>query len=139
MGIETLFFQTLEKQDPDERLQFLEQADVTDEVREQVRNLLDAHEHPDEDLSRPFGVDATVSTAPIAEGPGTRIGPYKLLQQIGEGGFGIVFMAERVESIQQKVAIKIVKPGMDSKNIIARFETERQALAMMDHPNLLAY
>lgn len=98
MGIETLFFQALEKQDPAERLEFLEQADVPGEVREKVRKLLEAHEHPDEALSRPFGVDATITTAPIAEGPGTRIGPYKLLQQIGEGGFGIVFMAERVET-----------------------------------------
>ncbi|MEM6692583.1 MAG: protein kinase [Planctomycetota bacterium] len=136
MGVETLFFQALEIEDKNQRDRFVDEAEVSEEVRIQTRKLLDAHENPDGDLSRPFGLPATVDSSPIAEGPGTRIGPYKLLQQIGEGGFGLVFMAERVESIQQKVAVKIVKPGMDSKNIIARFETERQALALMDHPNI---
>jgi eukaryotic-like serine/threonine-protein kinase len=69
---------------------------------------------------------------PIAEGPGTIIGPYKLLQQIGEGGMGVVFMAEQSEPIQRTVALKIIKPGMDTRQVIARFEAERQALAMME-------
>ena len=73
---------------------------------------------------------------PILEGPGTRIGPYKLLQQIGEGGMGVVYMAEQDEPVRRKVALKIIKPGMDSAQVIARFEAERQALAMMDHPNI---
>src|SRR5262249_10648360 len=73
---------------------------------------------------------------PIAEGPGTIIGPYKLLQQIGEGGMGVVFMAEQTEPIHRTVALKVIKPGMDSRQVIARFEAERQALAMMDHPNI---
>ena len=64
------------------------------------------------------------------------IGPYKLLEQIGEGGMGIVFMAEQTQPVQRKVALKIMKPGMDSKQVIARFEAERQALALMDHPNI---
>jgi serine/threonine protein kinase/tetratricopeptide (TPR) repeat protein len=73
---------------------------------------------------------------PIAEGPGSRIGPYKLLQEIGEGAFGVVFMAEQQVPVHRLVALKVIKPGMDSKQVIARFETERQALALMDHPNI---
>src|SRR5437667_12902446 len=65
-----------------------------------------------------------------------RIGHYKLLQQIGEGGCGVVFMAEQEEPVQRRVALKIIKPGMDTKSVIARFEAERQALALMDHPNI---
>ncbi len=68
--------------------------------------------------------------------PGTVIGPYKLLQQIGEGGMGVVFMAEQTEPIERRVALKVIKPGMDTRQVIARFEAERQALAMMDHPNI---
>ena len=67
---------------------------------------------------------------------GARIGPYKLLQEIGEGGFGTVYMAEQLEPVRRKVALKIIKPGMDTRDVIARFEAERQALAMMDHANI---
>src|SRR5262245_6271879 len=67
---------------------------------------------------------------------GTMIGRYKLLQKIGEGGFGVVYMAEQVEPVQRKVALKIIKAGMDTKEVIARFEAERQAIALMDHPNI---
>ncbi|HTR43893.1 MAG TPA: serine/threonine-protein kinase [Pseudomonadales bacterium] len=74
--------------------------------------------------------------APIGEKPGDWVGRYKLLQQIGEGGWGVVFMAEQQEPVRRKVALKVVKPGMDTKNVIARFEAERQALALMDHPNI---
>src|SRR5262245_13619394 len=73
---------------------------------------------------------------PLAEQPGTVIGPYKLLEQIGEGGFGVVFMGEQTKPIRRKVALKILKPGMDTRQVIARFEAERQALAIMDHPNI---
>ncbi len=73
---------------------------------------------------------------PLDEGPGTRIGPYKLLQLIGEGGFGSVFMAEQERPVQRKVALKIIKLGMDTRQVVARFEQERQALAIMDHPNI---
>jgi T5SS/PEP-CTERM-associated repeat protein len=68
--------------------------------------------------------------------PGTVIGPYKLLDQIGEGGFGVVFMAEQERPMKRRVALKVIKPGMDTRQVIARFEAERQALAMMDHPNI---
>src|SRR5438034_5231321 len=72
----------------------------------------------------------------LAEKPGDRIGHYKLLQQIGEGGCGVVYMAEQEEPVRRRVALKIIKPGMDTKSVIARFEAERQRLALMNHPNI---
>ena len=71
-----------------------------------------------------------------SEGSGTRIGRYKLLERIGQGGMGAVWMAEQVEPVRRMVALKLIKPGMDSSNVLARFEAERQALALMDHPNI---
>ena len=73
---------------------------------------------------------------PILEGPGSRIGPYKLLQEIGEGGMGVVYMAEQEKPVRRRVALKIIKPGMDTSQVIARFEAERQALALMDHQHI---
>jgi WD40 repeat protein/serine/threonine protein kinase len=73
---------------------------------------------------------------PLTEKPGDRIGRYKLLQQIGEGGCGVVYMAEQEKPVHRRVALKVIKLGMDTKQVIARFEAERQALAMMDHPNI---
>src|SRR5205823_5044617 len=73
---------------------------------------------------------------PISERPGDKVGRYKLLQQIGEGGCGVVYMAEQTEPVQRRVALKVIKLGMDTKQVIARFEAERQALALMDHPNI---
>ena len=78
----------------------------------------------------------TADQPPVSEGPGHEIGRYKLLQKIGEGGFGVVYMAEQQRPVRRKVAIKIIKPGMDTHAVVARFEAERQALAMMDHPNI---
>ena len=83
----------------------------------------------------PQGADAPRATGP-AEGPGTRIGPYKLLQQIGEDGMGAVWLAEQEQPVRRQVALKIIKPGLDSAQVIARFEAERQALALMDHPHI---
>ncbi len=81
--------------------------------------------------------DVTIaSEASALEGPGSTLGPYKLLQLIGEGGFGVVYMAQQTAPVRRRVAIKVVKPGMDSKQVVGRFESERQALAMMDHPNI---
>jgi eukaryotic-like serine/threonine-protein kinase len=71
-----------------------------------------------------------------SEKPGDTIGRYKLLQKIGEGGCGVVYMAEQEEPVKRRVALKVIKLGMDTKSVIARFEAERQALAMMDHPNI---
>jgi serine/threonine protein kinase len=101
------------------------------ELRREVESLLAAK-------STEAAVDPQPSTisSPITEGPGTRIGPYKLLQQIGEGGFGLVFMAEQERPLRRRVALKIIKVGMDTRQVVARFEQERQALAMMDHPNI---
>src|SRR5262249_16900209 len=83
------------------------------------------------------GQPATAALPAVLGCPGTTvIGPYKLLQQIGEGGMGTVFMAEQQQPVQRKVALKVVKPGMDSRQVLARFEAERQALALMDHPNV---
>src|SRR5205823_9703330 len=77
---------------------------------------------------------ATKYAALLTEGPGTVIGRYKLLEQLGVGGFGAVYVAEQREPVKRRVAIKVIKPGMDSQQVIARFEAERQALALMDHP-----
>jgi len=93
--------------------------------------------HSDPTLYNPSASDAAaVFSAPLREGPGSRIGPYKLLQLIGEGGFGSVFMAEQEKPVARKVALKIIKLGMDTRQVVARFEQERQALALMDHPNI---
>ncbi|MCC6678111.1 MAG: serine/threonine protein kinase [Phycisphaerales bacterium] len=92
---------------------------------------------PTADVGGDAAVPGDATTAPILpEQPGARIGPYKLLQLIGEGGFGSVFMAEQERPVSRKVAIKIIKLGMDTRQVIARFEAERQALAMMDHSNI---
>jgi serine/threonine protein kinase len=97
---------------------------------------LEAHQEAGSFLESPAaGLVATIDE-PVTERPGTVIGPYKLLEQIGEGGFGLVFVAEQQQSIRRKVALKVIKPGMDTRAVIARFEAERQALALMDHPNI---
>src|SRR5262249_27182013 len=80
--------------------------------------------------------NATIDEASVTERPGTVIGPYKLLEQIGEGGFGVVFMAEQTQPVRRKVALKVLKPGMDTRQVVGRFEAERQALAIMDRPNI---
>ena len=82
------------------------------------------------------GLDPTLEATPMTERIGTLIGRYKLLERIGEGGFGVVFMAEQQEPVRRKVALKVIKAGMDTRQVIARFDAERQALAMMDHPNI---
>jgi hypothetical protein len=110
-------------------------------LRQRVEELLQANEVSCdwlEDLAavRP-GSGGTVRLSLVpAEKPGDRIGRYKLLQQIGEGGCGVVYMAEQEEPVRRRVALKVIKLGMDTKSVIARFEAERQALALMDHPNI---
>ncbi len=107
------------------------------DLRASIEGLLRAHADAGSFLASPIvESQATLPLPRIAEEPGTVIGPYKLLQQIGEGGMGVVFMAEQAQPIQRMVALKIIKPGMDTRQVIARFEAERQALAMMDHPNI---
>jgi serine/threonine protein kinase len=102
-------------------------------LRAQVESLLSANDKAGDFLKQ--GVELPTVDC-IQTSGGTRIGRYKLLQKIGEGGFGVVYMAEQVEPVQRKVALKIIKPGMDTREVVARFEAERQALALMDHPNI---
>jgi serine/threonine protein kinase len=134
-----IFIEALQKEDAGQRAAFLQATcGDDDQLRQSVEELLAEHEKDASFFldSPPRGADETVEIAPITEKPGTRIGPYKLLQQIGEGGMGVVYMAEQSEPVKRRVALKIIKPGMDTRQVIARFEAERQALAMMDHPNI---
>jgi serine/threonine protein kinase len=123
----------------EERDRYLSEACKGDgELCLRVEALLQAYEQAGGFLGRP-AAEMPRKAAPVlpaGEKPGDRIGHYKLLQQIGEGGCGVVYMAEQEEPIRRRVALKIIKPGMDTKNVIARFEAERQALALMDHPNI---
>jgi hypothetical protein len=122
---------------PDQWPAYLQEACGEDDaLRGRVQNLLVAHRDAGSFLEPAAGGLLVTSDEPVSERPGTVIGPYKLLQQIGEGGMGTVFMAEQTQPVQRKVALKIIKPGMDSRQVIARFEAERQALALMDHPNI---
>jgi non-specific serine/threonine protein kinase/serine/threonine-protein kinase len=106
-------------------------------LRRRVEKLLRVQPQVERFLERPFAGPAATADWPAAcEGPGTVVGPYKLLEQIGEGGMGLVFMAEQQQPLRRKVALKVLKPGMDTRQVIARFEAERQALALMDHPNI---
>ena len=110
------------------------------ELRDRVWALLRAHVEPGSFLEQPAvavgSPPPTVVASPLVESPGTRIGPYKLLEKIGEGGMGVVYVASQREPIRRKVALKIIKPGMDTREVVTRFEAERQALALMDHPNI---
>jgi serine/threonine protein kinase len=150
-SFDTIFCAAIEIASAEERAAYIAGAcsDNT-ELRERVEKLVAAHfqagsfmespvevcHSPDVAIgAKPSGLAATIDS-PISEGAGARIGPYKLLQQIGEGGMGTVWMAEQTEPVRRKVALKVIKPGMDSAQVIARFEAERQALAMMDHPNI---
>jgi serine/threonine protein kinase/Tfp pilus assembly protein PilF len=133
----SIFLAALEKTSAAERVAYLDEAcGANQPLRAEVDALLQAHEQPQRLLDVPEAAVPTLDPAPLMERPGTVIGPYKLLQQIGEGGMGTVFMAEQTHPVQRKVALKIIKPGMDSRQVIARFEAERQALALMDHPNI---
>jgi serine/threonine-protein kinase len=123
---------------PEERRAYLDGAcGENTALRQRLRALLGKHDHAGSFLEKPaVDVRATVDEQPISERPGTIIGSYKLLEQIGEGGFGVVFMAEQMQPVRRKVALKVLKPGMDTRQVVARFEAERQALALMDHPNI---
>jgi tetratricopeptide (TPR) repeat protein len=105
-------------------------------IGQRVRALLEALEGSGSFLEAPALAVVATTDDPISERPGTLIGSYKLLEQIGEGGFGVVFMAEQTEPVRRRVALKVLKPGMDTRQVVARFEAERQALALMDHPNI---
>ena len=143
-----LFVGALEKP-PAERAAFLDAACGGDqELRRRVEDLLREHQEVGSFLETPalsdtallsraaLGPGDTAVVATVTEKPGDLIGPYKLLQKIGEGGCGVVYMAEQEEPVRRRVALKVIKLGMDTKSVIARFEAERQALAMTDHPNI---
>ncbi len=138
MNEESIFSAAIEKTSPQQRTAFLEEACSGDrELRTRVEALLRARDNPDSFFDAPAAhFLATVDLQPLTERPGTVIGRYKLKEQIGEGGMGVVYVAEQTEPVRRKVALKIIKPGMDTRQVIGRFEAERQALAMMDHPNI---
>jgi tetratricopeptide (TPR) repeat protein len=135
---EALFHAARAIPDPDRRREYVRQACGGDEARiAQVEALLAAADAPDSLLDRPgAGTPGATIDQPATERPGTVIGPYKLIEPIGEGGMGTVWMAQQTQPVKRLVAIKLIKAGMDSAQVIARFEAERQALALMDHPNI---
>jgi eukaryotic-like serine/threonine-protein kinase len=135
---DTIFAEAIEIESPDDRTAFLKQACKGDaQLLDEVKKLVQDHFRAGNFLERQaIDRQQTSAYSPVSETAGTQIGPYKLLQQIGEGGMGVVYMAEQQKPVQRRVALKIIKPGMDSRAVIARFEAERQALAMMDHPNI---
>jgi serine/threonine protein kinase len=133
-----IFERALELESDADRQAYLDECYAErPDLRDKVQALLKAHADAGGFLADPaLDAQQTHQFDPIAERPGTVIGPYKLLEQIGEGGFGVVFMAEQERPVTRRVALKVIKPGMDTRQVIARFEAERQALALMDHPNI---
>src|SRR5262249_35573801 len=132
-----VFDRALEIEPPGERRAYLEEACAGNPgLREKVEGLLSAYEAAGSFLEPAASLLVSTAEDRTHERPGTVIGPYKLLEQIGEGGFGVVFMAEQTQPVRRKVALKVLKPGMDTKQVVARFEAERQALALMDHPHI---
>src|SRR5438045_567176 len=138
MQEEEIFHQALARSNAEERAAYLEQACAGDQaLRASVEALLRANLGASGFLGKPaLAPVGTVGVLANTEGPGTVVGPYKILEQIGEGGFGVVFLAEQTQPLRRMVALKILKPGMDTNQVIGRFEAERQALALMDHPHI---
>src|SRR5439155_14868860 len=139
-----LFAMALEKPVA-ERAVFLQAVCGSDGVlRQRLKTLLAAHDQPDEALGEGANSKRTVKAAmklefakePADEAVGQTLGRYKLLERVGEGGCGVVYVAEQTEPVCRRVALKVIKLGMDTKQVVARFEAERQALALMDHPNI---
>ncbi|HTL56907.1 MAG TPA: serine/threonine-protein kinase [Candidatus Limnocylindrales bacterium] len=127
-----IFLEAAEIEETSRRAAFLDAACASDTfLRQRVEQLLAA-----EEAAGPPSAQTIDSSGPGGEAVGTRVGRYKLLQQIGEGGCGAVFMAEQEEPVRRRVALKVIKLGMDTRQVVARFEAERQALALMDHPNI---
>src|SRR6516162_4125700 len=122
---------------PEVRENYVRQAcGGEDALRARVMALLAVHDQEKSFLASPGAALVATMDEPLKEGPGTVIGPYKLIEQIGEGGMGTVWMAQQTQPVKRLVAVKLIKAGMDSKQVLARFEAERQALALMDHPNI---
>ena len=124
----------------EDRLGFLDRLGADDQaLRRKIEDLLETNDRAEGFLEEPLTAafeEGRAKAFPVGEKPGDRIDRYVLLQQIGEGGCGIVFVAEQQMPVLRRVALKVVKPGMDTKSVIGRFEAERQALALMDHPNI---
>jgi len=136
MSERDIFLAAVEIDCPTDRARYVERACSGDlSLRERLNAMLAFHEQDVSFLCGPY-LKTDQWAGDVAEGEGTVIGRYKILEKIGEGGFAMVFMAEQTEPVRRKVALKIIKPGMDSKQVIGRFEAERQALALMDHPNI---
>jgi serine/threonine protein kinase/WD40 repeat protein len=135
---EQIFNTAAEIEDLKERAAYL--GDVcgdNQELRAEVESLLKSEDDVGDFLEAPiFGLDVTADDSHGNEGAGSVIGSYKLLEKIGEGGFGVIWAAEQKRPVKRRVALKIIKLGMDTKQVVARFEAERQALALMDHPNI---
>jgi serine/threonine protein kinase/Flp pilus assembly protein TadD len=134
---EAIFFAALDRANPAERSAYVEGACAGNPaLLARVRELLASHDETHGPLdAAPPGCQHPEAALP-QEGAGTVIGPYKLVQEIGAGGMGTVWLAQQTEPVKRLVALKVIKPGMDSKQVLARFEAERQALALMDHPNI---
>ncbi|MGP8239863.1 MAG: protein kinase domain-containing protein [Limisphaerales bacterium] len=128
-----VFLEALECESDEERSEFLDRACANHPAIRQAVEMLLQH-HKEDEFMQPPGLKSAL--LPALEKPGDRIGRYKLLQQIGEGGCGVVYMAEQQEPVRRQIALKVIKLGMDTKSVVARFEAERQALALMDHPNI---
>jgi hypothetical protein len=152
-SVQSILVEALEIEDPQQRAAFLARACGSGSaLHREVEDLIQAHTAAHEFLPdqpavtgvRSSLLSAAEAAVPLdgtpdvrtADNAGDRIGHYKLLEQIGEGGCGVVFMAEQTEPVQRRVALKVIKLGMDTKQVVARFEAERQALALMDHPNI---
>lgn len=138
MNERSIFAAAMEITDPLQRAAYLNQACGEDtSLRQHLEGLLAEHEQLGSFLAQPLASPPfALEDRLLFEGVGTKIGPYKLLQQIGEGGMGVVYMAEQETPVRRKVALKIIKLGIDSAQVVARFEAERQALALMDHANI---
>jgi serine/threonine protein kinase/tetratricopeptide (TPR) repeat protein len=135
--LESILAAAVEMTSEAERRQFVDQACAGDgELKRRVEELIDNHFQAGSFLEAPAPNLSATRDEPVGERPGTVIGPYKLMEQIGEGGMGLVFVAEQLQPVRRKVALKVIKPGMDTRHVVARFEAERQALALMDHPNI---
>jgi len=137
-NLEEIFHKASEIAETAERAEYVEKACSGDlKLRAEVEFLLESDDDAGDFMEVPV-IDPSgfVKGDAFTEGPGSVIGHYRLLERIGEGGMAVVYMAEQQHPIQRKVALKLVKLGMDSEQVIARFEAERQALALMDHPNI---
>ncbi len=134
----SIFFRAVEISQPDERDAYLqEECGDNEALRAEIDALLKAHHQANDLLNGPHNSSpVTLDVPEITEQLGSQIGPYRLLQKLGEGGMGVVYMAEQKKPVERRVALKIIKPGMDSRQIVARFEAEQQVLALMDHPNI---